>query len=112
MGTLVGGQGVDDLVELALQHAIELVQRESDPVVLSARPPPFTWSRRWRESSSARRSCSSFNSRDRSTVSALARFWIWLFSSCMATTRPVGRWVMRTAESVVFTDWPPGPVDR
>ena len=22
---------------------------------------------------------------------------------------PVGRWVMRTAESVVLTDWPPGP---
>ena len=43
---------------------------------------------------------------------ALARFWIWLFSSCMATTMPVGEWVMRTAESVVFTDWPPGPVER
>ena len=25
------------------------------------------------------------------------------------TTRPVGRWVMRTALSVVLTDWPPGP---
>ena len=25
---------------------------------------------------------------------------------------PVGRWVIRTAESVVFTDWPPGPEDR
>src|SRR5436189_108950 len=25
---------------------------------------------------------------------------------------PVGRWVMRTALSVVFTDWPPGPLDR
>ena len=25
---------------------------------------------------------------------------------------PVGLWVMRTAESVVFTDWPPGPDDR
>ena len=23
-----------------------------------------------------------------------------------------GRWVMRTAESVVFTDWPPGPDER
>ena len=52
------------------------------------------------------------SSRARSTVMALARFWIWLFSSCMATTMPVGRWVMRTAESVVLTDWPPGPVER
>ncbi len=25
---------------------------------------------------------------------------------------PVGRWVRRTAESVVFTPWPPGPDDR
>jgi hypothetical protein len=30
----------------------------------------------------------------------------------MATTRPVGRCVIRTALSVVFTDWPPGPLDR
>ncbi len=25
---------------------------------------------------------------------------------------PVGIWVMRTALSVVLTDWPPGPLDR
>jgi len=25
---------------------------------------------------------------------------------------PVGMWVSRTAESVVLTDWPPGPEDR
>ena len=25
---------------------------------------------------------------------------------------PVGRWVIRTAESVVLTDWPPGPDER
>ena len=30
----------------------------------------------------------------------------------MDTTIPVGMWVMRTAESVVFTDWPPGPEER
>ena len=30
----------------------------------------------------------------------------------MATTMPVGLWVMRTAESVVFTLWPPGPDER
>jgi hypothetical protein len=43
---------------------------------------------------------------------ALARFWIWLFSSCMETTIPVGKCVTLTAESVVLTDWPPGPVER
>ena len=25
---------------------------------------------------------------------------------------PLGLWVIRTAESVVFTDWPPGPDER
>ncbi len=35
---------------------------------------------------------------------AAARFWICDFSFCMETTRPVGMWVMRTAESVVLTD--------
>ena len=28
------------------------------------------------------------------------------------TTMPVGMWVSRTAESVVLTDWPPGPLER
>src|SRR6478735_2779552 len=41
-----------------------------------------------------------------------ARFWIWLFSFCIDTTMPVGRCVMRTAESVVLTLWPPGPLER
>ena len=43
---------------------------------------------------------------------ALARFWIWLRSFWQETTIPVGRWVIRTAESVVLTPWPPGPLDR
>ena len=43
---------------------------------------------------------------------ALALFLCWLFSSCWLTTTPVGMWVMRTAESVVLTDWPPGPEER
>ena len=33
-------------------------------------------------------------------------------SSCIATKIPVGRCVIRTAESVVFTDCPPGPDER
>ena len=36
-------------------------------------------------------------------------FCSWDFSSCIETTIPVGLWVIRTAESVVLTDWPPGP---
>ena len=64
------------------------------------------------ESSAACASCSACSSRARSTCMARARFWSWLRSSCMATTMPVGLWVMRTAESVVFTLWPPGPDER
>ncbi len=44
--------------------------------------------------------------------SACSLFWSWLFSFWQETTMPVGRWVMRTAESVVLTDWPPGPEER
>ena len=44
--------------------------------------------------------------------SALSLFWSWLFSSWQVTTSPVGLWVIRTAESVVLTDCPPGPLDR
>ena len=52
------------------------------------------------------------SSRERSTDIALALFLCWLFSSWISTTSPVGRWVIRTAESVVLTDWPPGPDER
>ena len=34
---------------------------------------------------------------------ACSLFWSWLFSFWQLTTMPVGRWVMRTAESVVLT---------
>src|SRR5256886_4554197 len=47
--------------------------------------------------------------RERSTSMALILFWSWLFWSWHWTTRLVGRWVMRTALSVVLTLWPPGP---
>ena len=50
--------------------------------------------------------------RERSTRSALARFLICDFSSWQETTRPVGRCVMRTAEYVVLTLWPPGPEEQ
>ena len=42
---------------------------------------------------------------------ACSRFCSWLFSFWQLTTMPVGRWVIRTAESVVLTLWPPGPED-
>ena len=42
----------------------------------------------------------------------MARFLSWLFSCWHFTITPVGLCVMRTAESVVLTDWPPAPVER
>lgn len=41
--------------------------------------------------------------------SARSRFLSWLLSSRHVTATPVGRWVIRTAESAVFTPCPPGP---
>ena len=43
---------------------------------------------------------------------ALARFWSCERSFWHDTTTPVGRCVMRTAESVTLTCWPPAPDER
>ena len=43
---------------------------------------------------------------------ARSLFCSWLFSSWQLTVTPVGTCVSRTAESVVFTLWPPGPRAR
>src|SRR5947209_10039753 len=50
--------------------------------------------------------------RERNTRNALARFLICDFSSWQETTSPVGMCVIRTAEYVVLTDWPPGPDEQ
>jgi len=47
-----------------------------------------------------------------STIIAEALFCSWERSFWQDTTMPVGRWVIRTAESVVFTPCPPGPEER
>ena len=78
----------------------------------SERSPVPTWLRRLRGAlgvALARARCRRGGAR--STFIALALFLCCDFSSCWLTTRPVGRWVMRTALSVVLTDWPPGPLD-
>src|ERR671916_916256 len=63
--------------------------------------------------SSAARSCIwRSRRRERRILIACSLFWSWLFSFWHVTTRPVGLCVMRTAESVVFTLWPPGPLER
>ena len=43
---------------------------------------------------------------------AVSRFRSCERSFWQATTMPVGRWVMRTAESAVLTPCPPGPEER
>ena len=52
------------------------------------------------------------SSRARRMRSACSLFCSWLFSFWQLTTMPVGTWVIRTAESVVLTLWPPGPLLR
>ncbi|OGO52183.1 MAG: hypothetical protein A2V84_02780 [Chloroflexi bacterium RBG_16_70_13] len=43
---------------------------------------------------------------------AVSLFWVWLRSFWLWATIPVGRWVRRTAESVLLTCWPPAPCER
>src|SRR5450759_760012 len=48
----------------------------------------------------------------RSMVIALDRFLCCERSSCTKTIIPLGRWVMRMADSVLLTCWPPAPCAR
>ena len=43
---------------------------------------------------------------------AISLFWVWLRSFWLWATIPVGRWVRRTAESVLLTCCPPAPCER
>ena len=43
---------------------------------------------------------------------AVDRFLCCERSPSECTAMPVGRWVMRTADSVLLTCWPPAPPDR
>ena len=52
------------------------------------------------------------NRRERSTFIATSLFLCCERSFWHDTTMPVGRWVMRTAESVTLTCCPPAPLDR
>ena len=52
------------------------------------------------------------NSRALRICIAKSRLRCWLRSACDWTTIPVGRWVMRTADSVLLTCWPPAPLER
>ena len=50
--------------------------------------------------------------RARSSAIAVARFWVCERSFWHWTTILLGRWVIRTAESVLFTCCPPAPLAR
>src|SRR6266480_2578216 len=67
---------------------------------------------RSRASSSSRRSCSSSTSRDLRIRRAVCLLDDWERSFWHWTTIPVGRCVIRTAESVLFTCCPPAPEAR
>ena len=112
----VGGERVDDLVEIAGQHPIEGVQREPDAMIGDAVLLEVVRADLLGATAAlhllAAGGADLFvllvllglqEPRRRMRI-ALSLFWSWLFSSCIATTRPVGLCVMRTAESVVLTD--------
>ena len=71
-----------------------------------------TCDRRAALASASASSCASWCRRARRTRIAASLFCSCDFSFWHDTTSPVGRWVMRTAESVVLTLWPPGPLLR
>src|SRR2546421_411024 len=64
------------------------------------------------EAAAAACSCAAWASLARSIRIARSLFCSCERSFWQDTTIPVGRWVIRTAESVVFTLCPPGPLDR
>src|SRR5580704_13350667 len=70
-----------------------------------------TWLRRSALALASASASACASSRARSTRIACSLFCSWLFSFWQDTTIPLGRWVIRTAESVVFTLCPPGPED-
>ena len=78
----------------------------------SERSPVPTCERRSAEISACWSAIAFSSRRARSTRIALSRFCSCDFSSCIETTIPLGLWVIRTAESVVLTDCPPGPEER
>ena len=67
-----------------------------------------TWLRRASPAAASASSWAAASSRARRIRSACSLFCSWLFSFWQLTTIPVGTWVIRTAESVVLTLWPPG----
>ncbi len=71
-----------------------------------------TWLARAADASACARSRATDSSRARRMRRADSLFCSWLFSFWQDTTSPLGRWVIRTAESVVFTLCPPGPEER
>ncbi|MGX1117951.1 hypothetical protein RKD37_003314 [Streptomyces ambofaciens] len=80
--------------------------------IFSERSTVRTWLRRASAASFSASSCAAASSLERRIRIACSLFCSWLFSFWQEATTPVGMCVMRTAESVVLTDWPPGPEDR
>ena len=113
---LVRHQRVDDLVELTGEHAVELVERQSDAMVGDAVLLEVVGADLLGASATSDLAASSVAELggllvllelEQPRPSAPAAHAVGSgsgFSSCIDTTRPVGLCVTRTAESVVFTD--------
>jgi hypothetical protein len=122
-GLEMSGQGIGHFIQIPFHNAVQAVQGEIDAMIgdpilgklyvrtRSSRSPDPTWLFRCSDISVC---CSSVNlSRRRAeNLQCFGLVLVLGFFVLAGHTIPVGIWVTRTAESVVFTLCPPGPEDR
>ena len=116
--------GLDELVEVAVEHLLRVAALDAGAQVLDAAlvehvvadlaaPADVGLGRFDRVAS--RRCASGFPARTAWPPASSSRCRgsaCWLRPVWQATTMPVGMWVMRTADSVLLTCWPPAPEER
>ena len=116
--------GLDEFVQVAVQHFLRVAAFDAGAQILDARSGRArscgsgcpsrcrTWSL---PAHPSRRCASALPARTASppaSSSRVSRLACWLRPVWQATTVLVGMWVMRTADSVLLTCWPPAPDER
>ena len=114
LGLMLGNQGVGDFFQIAVHYKIQLVQGEVDTVVGHAALGIVVGTDALAAVAAADEGfafggffglgfafCASFKRAARTFI-ACALLACWLRPSWHSTTIPVGKWVMRTAESVLL----------
>ena len=102
------GKSIEQGVEIPVEHLVEIVRLEVDAVVGD----PVLGEVVGADPFAAVHGSDLAGPVGRCIGLARALFCNWERSFWQVTTTPVGRCVMRTAESVVFTPCPPLPDDR